>query len=308
MFSSTAVETYAAAAIAWSFYFKLRSRAESSPTAIARRLAAARRTEIAEIISKAPRPMIGYDVGYDTDSHTFSFRSPHGIITAVHPISRQDGSIPAYSRDCQVVEPLWPASDSTWLLVPDASGAWCYYDSALGSTSWVPPHGSGPLESRQLVAPPEPFTDSPPLLDSRLTLGYADRVDWMPIYRDAESVVLLRHRLTGAVREAPWISLRTAMGGIYFANLVTRDSRWFPPHRWMDGWVTRGHRAVRGSDTLDQCDPFVGSFYSRSLLPPEISRLRVEGGAPYLHSYGVPQYESDRFDSVHSHPLVAATA
>ena len=72
--------------------------------------------------------------------------------------------------------------------------------------------------------------------------------------------------------------------------------------------VTRGHRAVRGSDTLDQCDPFVGSFYSRSLLPPEISRLRVEGGAPYLHSYGVPQYESDRFDSVHSHPLVAATA
>ena len=60
MFSSTAVETYAAAAIAWSFYFKLRSRAESSPTAIARRLAAARRTEIAEIISKAPRPMIGY--------------------------------------------------------------------------------------------------------------------------------------------------------------------------------------------------------------------------------------------------------
>jgi hypothetical protein len=48
---------------------------------------------------------------------------------------------------------------------------------------------------------------------------------WMPIFRDREEETLLLNLDTGAHRAAPWVSLRTEYGGIFFANLWTRETR-----------------------------------------------------------------------------------
>ena len=53
---------------------------------------------------------------------------------------------------------------------------------------------------------------------------------WAAIYRDGVHEVFLVHQQTGAVRHAPWIALRTRDGLAYFANLLTRETRWLPPH------------------------------------------------------------------------------
>ena len=127
---------------------------------------------------------------------------------------------------------------------------------------------------------------------------------WMPIFRDREHWILLLNLETGAVREAPWILLRTDDGHVFFANLFTRETRWFPPHRWMQEWVTRSfvpsnyraHGAV-GCHYLP-----LGSPLLRHMLDPYIARLRVEGGAPYLHERGVPQYAPDVYDTLETYP------
>ena len=297
----------------WSFCHRLRSCAEASPSAVARREAAACRAQVERIIAQSPRPMTTYDVSFDADSGAFGFRHESGSFSLAHPaVPPHDpgySSIPAYSRDMEIVEPLWPPSNSSWVLVPEASGAWCYYDTALGLSSWFPPDGSAGPQSRKLLVPDIPFQQPPPRLDDRLTFVSAERADWMPEYHDFDHVILMRHRLTGAVREAPWISLRTPSGQIYFGNLTTRDTRWFPPHRWMDGWVTRNQDCPDGNFTAPpRADAFDSanlgnSTYSRYLLPTDICRLRVEGGAPYLHSYGVPQYGADKFDSAQTYPM-----
>ena len=122
---------------------------------------------------------------------------------------------------------------------------------------------------------------------------------WLPLYQDCSHTVLLRHELTGAIREAPWISMRDEFGCVYFANLVTKRTRWFPPHLWMDGWVSRSDCVQDGH--LERCDIF--DRYSRKLLPPLESRLCVEGGAPYLHSYGLPRYSRDGADTADTFPI-----
>jgi hypothetical protein len=122
----------------------------------------------------------------------------------------------------------------------------------------------------------------------------------------------LVNQQTGAVRDAPWIALRTRDGCIYFANLLTRETRWLPPHLWMHGWVSRTgtctasdlHRShmsrVLGSDGRDlPCD-------GRKPLPPSVAFQRVEGGAPYMYesTHGAPQYPPDeRWDSQLTYPL-----
>jgi len=219
---------------------------------------------------------------------------------------RPGDTIPAYSAEGQVVKPLWPPSDSSWLLVPEASGAWCYYDSACGSASWFAPDASTAPQSRTLVTPPEAFAVPSPWLDPQVRLATIERHGWMVIFHDADHEVLLRHKLTGAVRDAPWVSLRTDEGRIFFANLVTRETRWFPPHRWMEGWISREQHILPG---LPTSSVLYTSFdergmYGRNLLPQELSRFRVDGGAPYLHSYGCPQYPSDKSDSPLTYPMV----
>ena len=50
----------------------------------------------------------------------------------------------------------------------------------------------------------------------------------MPLFEDVDNKIFLYHTETGSVRAAPWISLRDEGGCVYLANLVTRETRWFP--------------------------------------------------------------------------------
>ena len=78
---------------------------------------------------------------------------------------------------------------------------------------------------------------------------------------------------------------------MYFANLTTRDTRWIPPHLWMDGWVARRPMDIttagthpfehlEATQTFDDKTPLVGRY----------ERESVHGGAPYLYERGLPQY------------------
>ena len=70
-------------------------------------------------------------------------------------------------------------------------------------------------------------------------------------------------------------------GRIYFANIISGETRWAPPLSWLDGWLERDPPFDRRST------------YARNLLPPSLARMHVEGGAAYLDSTGVPRYESE---------------
>ena len=108
-------------------------------------------------------------------------------------------------------------------------------------------------------------------------------------------------------------------GIAYYANLLTRQTRWLPPHRWMEGWVSRPTTAITPAagvlpTSLPLCDlsdaMFGGDrgFDARALLPLHIARQRVEGGAPHLHERGVPQYPPDEYDSPLTYPLATVAA
>ena len=71
------------------------------------------------------------------------------------------------------------------------------------------------------------------MLDPLIEFGCLDKTSWYAIVRDNKNVINLYNVLTGAVRAAPWVALRTSGLTVYFANLITRETRWFPPHRWM---------------------------------------------------------------------------
>ena len=73
--------------------------------------------------------------------------------------------------------------------------------------------------------------------DRDINLNSFCHTGWRAFFLDTTSEVLLMNDSTGAVREAPWISLRTSTGIIFFANLVSRETRWLPPHRWMENWL-----------------------------------------------------------------------
>ena len=133
-----------------------------------------------------------------------------------------------------------PPADSPIVLRPEASGAWCYYNTALGTAEWHPPDGSMQLSDHQLVLTSiGPHCQPPPRLPRTVGLGCLTDTPWIVLYQDSDSRVLLFHRLTGAIREAPWIALRTFGGRVYFAKVVTRETSWFPPPLWMAGWVMR---------------------------------------------------------------------
>ena len=123
----------------------------------------------------------------------------------------------------------------------------------------------------------------------------------MAIFEDHSDRVLLMSLSTGAVREGPWISLRTPRGTVYFANLVSRATRWFPPQLWMHGWIERPEPSSRN-------DIFSTYARPRSLqivLSCAAARRTVEGGAPYMYddSQGLPQYDADEADTVDTYPM-----
>jgi len=95
---------------------------------------------------------------------------------------------------------------------------------------------------------------------------------WMACFEDDGHIIKLYHRHTGATRVAPWIVLRTHCGRVYFANLISRATRWTPPPGWLDGWTSF-------------VSPFNSrSWYARQLLPRSLACLQVEGGCPYSAS------------------------
>jgi len=299
--------------LAMSFVYELRRRAQHRSTVLLRatlaahplcarfvtklRFLAARSEQGRRLIGSKPRP-IQRDVGYDASTGRFAYRSSTGAMSDVHPAARcPDATIAAYTPEGRVTVPMWPPSSSPIALVPEQSGAWCYYDTERGIPSWFPPAGSTPLASHDLneyCSEPEVFDRSPPSLDDEIALGSLDKTPWVALFDDAVNCVQLVNRLTGAVRNAPWISLRTDFGCVYFANLVTRQTRWFPPRRWMEGWVSRPHSNSTGRSDLPTGSPLCRTMccpsYSRGMLPVSAARLRVDGGSPYLDGQGQPPW------------------
>jgi len=140
-----------------------------------------------------------------------------------------------------------------------------------------------------------PFQSPPPPLPTGITLGDHERAPaWLPLYSDTNHVIRLRHRKTGALRYAPWVSLRTRDGCVYFANLVTGVTRWLPPKTWMRGWISRLNQEPRNRNLAE--------------IDWQEARLRVDGGAPYIYEpeHGLPQYEANSDDSPYSFPLTIA--
>jgi hypothetical protein len=132
-----------------------------------------------------------------------------------------------------------------------------------------------------------------------LGFGSLRGTSWLPLFEDSEHRVLLFHTETGCVRAAPWISLRTPYGCVFFVNLITHQSRWLPPRRWMEDWISRPSIAENGRPYNT---PFDEYRQSRDLLPPAVARRRVEGGAPYLWESGSPSYSRDESDTLLTYP------
>ena len=271
----------------------------------------ARRAALLRMLGTAPRPLYGFDVGCDERSGAMVFRNRSGTISPHHPaLAWRPGNaeiIPAYAPDGTVVAPLSPPRDSPIVLCPEQGGRWCYYNTELGTASWHAPEGSTPLALRTLRAVELPL-HAPPKLPAGVKLNALGETDWVPLFQDAINCVRLMHNHTGIVRDAPWVALRDPGGCPYFANLVTRVTRWLPPHRWMEGFVCR--RPVTSSYEFELGYPFPPSdramlcrFDSRTPLMGAYGRQTVMGGAPYFHEGGVPQYPPDAYDTPDTYPL-----
>ena len=114
-----------------------------------------------------------------------------------------------------------------------------------------------------MVSSPEPAPPATPCALHRcgFPVGTLMRLDAVTLY----------HRVTGCTRSAPWFTLRHS-GRVYFANIITGETRWAPPMGWRDGWVSH-------ASPFDHRSP-----YARSLIPPSLATMHVEGGACYLES------------------------
>ena len=298
------------------FAYKLRARAAASDTAQARRAAAKLSDCIHELRSSPPRPLTTYDVGLDRGM--LLYRSELGVVSDAHPTHSSMSLIPSghmLRADGTTQPPLLPPPDGPVRICPEVSGAICYYDDETGTAVWDAPTGSkaagqSPIASvdqlrdgsgRQLGA----FTSPPPMYPVGLGLASLRGTSWLPVFEDANHRVLLYHSETGSVREAPWISLRTSRGCVFFANLVTHQTRWMPPRRWMEGWIKRPSVSSEG---LALNSLLEGTRYARDLLPVSLARQRIEGGAPYLWETGLPAYAPDEYDSALTHPQVPSIA
>ena len=100
------------------------------------------------------------------------------------------------------------------------------------------------------------------------------------------------------------MSLRHPQHGVvYFANLLTQETRWFPPRRWMEGWVSRPNNGYNDLTNLRDV-LFAGHRLDSHRLPLLLARQRTEGGGlPLLYERGVPGYSPDSEDTLDTHPL-----
>jgi len=261
---------------------------------------------VLELRLSTPRPLVHFDVGSSTDG-SLCYRSDRGVVGTSHPSVRPDPLVNTGSillPDGSMGTPLFPPSDSDLVLCADASGAMCYYNTALGDAQWDAPAGSTLVADWLLVRPAEPFPDPPPCLSPKISLNSLRGTGWHPLFRDGDNCVHLYHAETGTVRDAPWIALRTESGIVFFVNLVTGITRWMPPHRWADSWISRpGYDTAVGTISgIGVASPFDGFRLGQQLQPPAIARCRVEGGAPYLHERGTPPWSVDSCDTALTHP------
>ena len=244
-------------------------------------LRAAYRAATLRIISSPPTPLLGFDLGFSNLTNDLVLRTPTGNFISHHPSSPNLplAEVTAYSPTGDAVPALVPPVESRLVLCPETSGSWCYYHVDHGSVMWhIPPDlllSSSPLASATLPSLTS-FTAErpPPSLSHRfhLTLDNLERhTPWLPLYSDSDRTVTLYHRVTGCTRSAPWFTLRHS-GRVYFANIITGETRWAPPMGWRDGWVSH-------APPFDRRSP-----YARSLIPPSLARMHVEGGACYLES------------------------
>ena len=301
------------------FACRLRCRAKRSQTAVLRHALAKQRAHVLATIARPPTPLVDWDVGYDVTTAAFTYRDANGAIHHQHPAATGRTVIPAYSHDGSVVQPMMPPRCSAVVLCPEASGAWCYYDTALGHTYWHHPDGSTPMQSRLVCSAYGRVPLDPPPPPPWMSLGNLRNSDWMAVHDAADAdhhvhQTLLFNTVTGAMREAPWILLRTPDGCKYFANLFTKQTRWLPPHRWMEGWISR--RPVTAEEFCNDVYPLTFAEIAERPRKPDrphdsrapllglMCRQRVDGGAPYLYESGKPQYEPDEFDTPLTYPLV----
>ena len=183
----------------------------------------------------------------------------------------------------------------------DANCGWCYVNVDTGTMQWHAPSGSIPYVHTPLLE--KVFTSTPPEVDRKTCYATLSLWSpWTPLYADVAGVIKLWHRRTGSVRLAPWISLRTGAGTVYFANVSTQETRWFPPRGWMSGWTARTQMDKNFYGTSYEIPAIQSS--DRDRWPMHIARLMTEGGAPYLYDgHGVPEYPCDEFDTAHTYPM-----
>ena len=283
------------------------ARYEASERVIARRAAALGRLRVRELRAARPTPLTSFDVGVAPDG-SLLYRSNRGVVSSAHPAlspSEHVATGSALLEDGSLEPPLQPLPDSPFDLCPDASGAICYVNRATGVSEWDAPLGSTPLEPRPLRACS--LYSAPPRVPPGLGYAALHGTQWHPLYQDHQGLVRLYNAETGAVREGPWVSLRSQPHGIvFYANLDTGDTRWLPPHRWMEGWISRPWRQhVDGVPLSWVSDSvFEGHRLAQALLPIALARQRTEGGAPPLYyERGLPQYKPDDDDTPDTHPL-----
>ena len=286
------------------YRFCHRLRRLAGPRMAARRAAASQCARVVELRGHTPRPLISYDVGF---SDVLQYRSSRGVVSSQHPATSPDEHILvgcALMADGTMGPPIQPALNSSWALVPDASGAMCYYDRDLGHAQWDPPDDVECVELAPLELLEFRYVQPPPRFPPGLGLLSLHGSQWFPLYEDHRARARLYHAETGAVREAPWICLRTGVcAQCYFVNVITGDTRWFPPRHWMDGWISRPWYDVVQCELRDL--PFDSRHRLGQMVQPiAISRLRCEGGAPpRLHERGTPQYSPDESDTPDTYPM-----
>ena len=108
---------------------------------------------------------------------------------------------------------------------------------------------------------------------------------------------------------APWICLRDQSGCVYFANLLTRVTQWFPPKLWMQENIARPpiHDIDVPYQRVDDLQSIALCLASAHAPPSKLTRLvnrtMVEGGAPYRNCVGLPHYPPDSFDNDLTFPI-----
>lgn len=256
-----------------------------------------------------PSPMVHHEVGI-ADGPMLVYRDQLGRVSPQHPAAQPEPGVPigcTLMPDGSTATPLMPPPESPFEMVPDMSGGVCYYDRDSGSSQWAAPDGSTPLvcDASTRFGDMPHFADLPPTCPRELGLASLRWTQWLTLFSDVDDDVRLYHIETGSTRDAPWVSMRDMHGGIYFANLTTRETRWLPPRTWMRGWRSR---MVRPADSTPYGSPFDDTRLARELLPIELARVRVEGGAPYMYEarQGAPRYARDVWDTEHTYPCAGA--